>query len=150
MAQKMFSGNATRESIAESSKETRSEQDIIKSVLTPEQLEAYDEYQKEDKARMARLVANSELMQMQTTLNLTEEQQDKVFAVLADETINQFDPTLVTTNGFDFRKLAEKKTEALRDILTSDQLERYQKHQEQQLKLIESLVPAFATNRPPR
>jgi hypothetical protein len=147
MAQKMFKGELSKEEMEKMGKEPmKSEEEQIKALLTPEQIAGYDDYEKEEKVRMARLVANSELMQMQTTLQLTEEQQDKVFAVLAEQAQSQFDPKSTGTNGFDFRHQAETKAEALRGMLTPEQFERYRKFQEQQIKMIEAFMPKDATN----
>jgi hypothetical protein len=116
-----------------------SERDQIAALLTPEQKKAYEEYEKEEKARTARLTANSELEEMQSRLQLTDEQQDRVFAVLYNFAQSESDGD----NGSidDHRKQADKKKEALRGVLTPDQLERYGKYQEQQIKLIEAFMP---------
>lgn len=146
LAQKMLTGDLTKEEMEKIGKEPSSEGDQIKALLTPEQIAAYDEFEKEEKTRMTRLVANSELLQMQSSLQLNEEQQDKVFAVLAEQAESQFDPQKANSGGFDFRKQSEQKAEALRSVLTPEQFERYQKFQEQQLKLIESFMPKGASN----
>jgi len=147
IAQKVLSGEMSQEELAKMAKDRPNQETQIKDVLTPEQLVAYDEFQKEEQARMARLAANSELMQMQSQLQLTEEQQDKVFAVLADQALTQYgggesDPA-ATLN---FRGQFDRRAEALKDVLTPEQFERYQKFQDQQLKLIESFMPKGASN----
>jgi len=116
-----------------------SERDQIAALLTPEQKKAYEEYEKEEKARTARLTANSELEEMQSRLQLTDEQQDKVFAVLYN--FAQSDSENDSGSIDDHRKQADKKKEALRGVLTPDQLERYGKYQEQQIKLMEAFMP---------
>lgn len=148
-AQKMFSGDLSKEEMEKLGNEPKSEEEQIKALLTPEQIAAYDDYDKEEKTRMARLVANSELMQLQSSLQLTEEQQDKVFAILAEQAQAQINPTNMAgwASGPDYiRKQAEKKAEALRGVLTPEQFERYQKFQEQQMKMYEALMPKDATN----
>jgi len=146
IAQRMFKGDLSKEELEQAGKPAASERDEIKAVLTPEQLAAYDDYERDEKSRMARLIANSELLQIQSSLQLTEEQQDKVFAVLVERAQKQFDPENAV-GGADYRAQTEAKTEALRGVLSAEQFERYQKHQEQQLKLIESFMPKSGTNR---
>jgi len=116
-----------------------SERDQIAALLTPEQKKAYEEYEKEEKARTARLTANSELEEMQSRLQLTDEQQDKVFAVLYNFAQSESDSDGGSID--DHRKQADKKKEALRGVLTPDQVERYGKYQEQQIKLMEAFMP---------
>jgi hypothetical protein len=142
LAQKMLKGEMSEEDAKDQGKSGASEEQQIKALLTPEQSAAYDEFQTEEKNRNARLAANMELMQMQSMLQLNEEQQDKVFAVLADQAQaknNSADP-------LDFRGQLDKKAEALRGVLTPDQYQRYQKYQEQQLKMIEAFMPKGANN----
>lgn len=116
-----------------------SERDQIAALLTPEQQKAYEEYEKEEKARTARLTANSELEEMQGRLQLTDDQQDKVFSILYN--LAQSESESDSASLDDHRKQAEKKKEALRGVLTADQLERYGKYQDQQIKLIEAFMP---------
>ena len=147
LAQKMLSGELSREELEKLGKEQPNQESQIKAVLTPEQLEEYDDFQKEEQTRMARLAANAELMQLQSQLQLTEEQQDKVFAVLADQALSRYDGTGSNpTTGFGIRSQYEQRAEALKDVLTPEQFERYQKYQEQQLKLIESFMPGLGSN----
>lgn len=148
LAQKMMKGELTKEEMEKMGKQPLGEDAQIKALLTPGQVTAYDEYQKEEKTRMTRLVANSELMQMQSSLQLNEEQQDKVFTVLAEQAQTLFDPKGSNFgSGFDvLRDQAAKKAEALRGVLTPDQFERYQKFQEQQMRMIEAFMPKEVTN----
>ena len=69
--------------------------------------------------------------------------------VLAEQAQKQIDPTNMTgwASGSDYlRKQAEQKAEALRSALTPEQFERYQKLQEQQMKMYEALMPKSSTN----
>ena len=146
--QKMFKGELSADEVEKMGKGTKSEEAQIKELLTPEQVAAYDVYQTEEKTRMARLMANSEMMQMQASLQLTEEQQDKAFAVLAEQTLGQlnvYDGNPAGAGDF-WKRQFEKKAEALQGVLTPEQLERYRKFQEQQMKMYEALMPKGATN----
>lgn len=144
MAQKLFSGEMTEEEVKNMAKNEKpeSQEERIRALLTPEQQTAYDEYQKEEKQRMARLVANSELMQMQGLLHLDEQQQDKVFGVLAESAQTQMSGAA----GLDFQQLVDRKVEAMRGVLTAEQFEEYKKFQDQQKKMLESFMPKGATN----
>jgi hypothetical protein len=130
MVEKFLKGEVTQEELNAIDNAEQNEAAKTRALLTPEQAKAYDEFEKEEKNQMARLLASSELLQLQPSLRLTEEQQDKVFAVLYG--LAQSDPdagAAITDN---------KKAEALRGVLTPEQFERYQKFREQQQKLIDS------------
>jgi hypothetical protein len=144
MTQKMFKGELSADEMKDLNKDKPNEEDQIKALLTPEQTAAYDQFQTEEKTRMSRLAANAELMQMQSTLRLSEEQQDKVFAVLVDQA--QSKNGNGPSDALDFRGKANKKAEALRSVLTPEQFERYQKFQDQQLKMIEAFMPKSPNN----
>jgi hypothetical protein len=151
MAQKLFKGELSREELEKMGKEMGkaqpSEEQQIKALLTAEQVAAYDEFEKEERTRMARLTANSELMQIQSQLGLDEAQQDKVFAILADQTLSQFEGKPGDASAaLDVRSQYDRKAEALKEVLTPEQFERYKKFQEQQLKMIESFLPKSASN----
>jgi len=146
LAEKMFKGDMTMEEIQEAAKKDASpvsQKDQIKALLTADQQEAYDAFEKEENQRMARLMANSELLQLQGALRLDEAQQDKVYQVLAEQAAAQFKGE---GNPLDFSKVADKKAESLKAVLTPEQFEQYKKFQEQQQKMIESFMPKSGTN----
>lgn len=145
MAEKMMKGELNMEEAQEMSKNANpvSEKEQIKALLTPDQQLAYDAFEKEENQRMARLMANSELLQLQGALHLDEGQQDKVYAVLAEQAQSQFDGT---TGGFDLGRISDKKAEALKAVLSPEQFEQYKKFQEQQQKMIEAFMPKSGTN----
>jgi len=146
LAEKMFKGDMTMEEMQEAAKKDASpisQKDQIKALLTADQQEAYEAYEKEENQRMARLMANSELLQMQGTLHLDEAQQDKVYRVLAEQATAQF---AGEGTPFDFTKMSDKKAESLKAVLTPEQFEEYKKFQEQQQKMIESFMPKSGTN----
>jgi len=61
----------------------------IKVLLTPDQKAAYPNYQQEEAAYNARMAANSELLQLQVSLGLTPEQEDRAFAALYEVSLDQ-------------------------------------------------------------
>jgi hypothetical protein len=148
MAQKMFGGEGVQTNdLVQVSKNQLSDEAQIKALLTPEQVTAYDAFQKEEQTRNARLVANAELMQLQSTLQLDETQQDKVFAVLAEQAQTQLAGNMTNAGAaLDFRGQFQHKADALSAVLTADQLTRYKKFQEQQISLIEAFMPKNLTN----
>ena len=126
---------------------TVSSDEAIKAVLTPEQQTGYEQLKQEEVSNNARLLANSELLQMQNTLGLDAAQQDKVFAVLYEQSRTQLAATQTPTPGSTANSLGavtdmmQKKIDALKGVLTDDQFESYRKFQDQQMKLIQSLMP---------
>lgn len=139
IAEKMMTGKATKEELADVSRQQGNPEQAIKDLLSPEQQTAYAELQIEERRNNARLMANSELLQMQGALGLSQDQQDAVFQALYTETEKQFTPSAAGQVP-DFRGALDRKLEALKPVLSAEQLQRYQAMQEQQLKLIESMM----------
>lgn len=144
MAQKMMAGETSMEDLAAAQQAQLTPDQKLEDLLTPEQLPLYESLQVEERQNQARLVANAEMLQMQNTLGLTQEQQDQVFQVLYQQTEQQLNPETFrnTTTAFSFRDTLDRKVEALRPVLNPGQLQRYREMQEQQLKLIEAFAPA--------
>lgn len=99
----------------------------------------------------ARLMANSELLQMQTTLGLDTAQQDKVFAALYEQNRSQLagsqtpNPDAAAIPFRVVTDMMQKKLEALKAVLTDEQFESYKKFQDQQMKRIQSFLPKDGT-----
>ena len=79
---------------------------------------------------------------MQGALGLSQEQQDAVYKALYTATEAQFsgmgaDPK----QAMDFRGNLDRKLAALKGVLTEEQFKAYEDLQQQQLKLIESMLP---------
>ena len=143
-AVRMLKGDTKPE---EAPKAPVSSEEAIKAVLTPEQQTAYDQLKQEEVTNNARLLANSEMLQMQNTLGLDAAQQDKVFAVLYEQSRTQLAAAQTPNPGSASNPLGavtdmmQKKLDALKGVLTDDQFESYKKFQDQQMKLIQSLMP---------
>lgn len=151
VAQKMFTGKLTRDEMRAAQEGGGNPEEQIRSVLSPEQLAGYQEYQHEEAVANARLMANSELLQLQGAMTLKPEQQDQVFAALYDQTVAMLDGThveLPPAGGPE--AIAEwqvaRKVKALEGILDPEQLRRYREVQESQLKMIKSFLPSDATS----
>jgi len=141
--QQLFSGKYDKESLAKLGKDGGNPEEQIKALLTPDQRAAYQSYQQEEAAHNARLAANMELLQMQTTVGLTSEQQDRVFAALYDVSFSQLSGSATQT----FAKPADQiqwaldqKAKALASVLTPAQLEGYRQQQGVQLKFLKDIL----------
>lgn len=141
LAEKSMTGKASGTDVKQLQEQLGNPEEQLKSLLTPEQQAGYTELQREERRTTARLVANSELIQMQGSLGLTEAQQDQAFQILAEQAEHQFEGETGSTPTLDFRSAYTRKLEALKQVLTPEQHERYAQLQEQQLKLIESMMP---------
>ncbi|MBE7502615.1 MAG: hypothetical protein HS113_20475 [Verrucomicrobiales bacterium] len=147
-AEKMFAGGMSREDLKQMQGASGNPEEDIKALLTPEQLELYQDYKREESVANARLVANAELLQMQNTLGLTSEQQDQVFNALYDHTLSQLSGQLPESvrNSQDpaaaMDAMIEQKVKALEGVLTPEQLEGFRRMQEQQANMIRGLLPA--------
>ena len=149
-AQKMFSGKLTSEELVKLKDSNRNPnpnpEEAIKALLTPEQQAAYADSQQEEAVSNARLAANAELLQMQGSLGLSQEQQDKVFNALYDYTVAQLSGKITTAPPKDLNPVAliewqfEQKAKALESVLTPAQLESYRKLQESQAKMIKGML----------
>jgi hypothetical protein len=116
--------------------------DQIKALLSPEQATAYDAVEKQEQSANVRLMANAELLQLQSTLQLSEDQQDKVFTLLAEQAQAQFLDAPTNGANLDLPGMFQRKADALRGVLTADQFERYQKFQQQQLDMMQAITGA--------
>ena len=125
----------------------------IQALLTPEQKEAYQDYQREEHSANARLAANGELLQIQDSLGLTQEQQDKAFQALYEHTFDvmtgqKSTPAKPPSANSDFaldyassmQWSLDQKAKALEGVLTPEQLEKYRQLQAEQLKMMSGMV----------
>lgn len=127
----------------------------IKDLLTPEQLEAYKDVQKEENVDNARIIANSEVMRLQMSLSLAPEQEAKVRDALYEHSLNQLNGGLLkwitasraANPGSRIpasQILLDQKLKALEPVLTPEQLDKYrqlQETQQQQLKSLSTQTP---------
>jgi hypothetical protein len=114
----------------------------IRQLLTPEQAAEYDKYRQEELQVLAARVANMELLQIQSALQLTTEQQEQVYNILYDQTLK----TVSGTNQMPLTAWQDQlkaRTEALRGVLTPEQFQAYQKQQEAQRQMMNSLIQSF-------
>jgi hypothetical protein len=125
----------------------------IKALLTPDQQAAFPAYRQEEAARNASLTANQELLYMQSTLGLTAEQADRVYAALYEVSFNQrtgrTQPPSTNPRVLDDPLAAQaeaqqwtlnQKTKALESVLTPTQLENYRQQQALQATLVKEML----------
>jgi RNA polymerase sigma factor (sigma-70 family) len=138
-----FSGKFDKEELARLGKNAGNPDEQIKAILGPEQQAAFPNYQQEEAAYNARLAANSELLQLQTTLGLTPQQQDGVFAALYDLSFNQMTGNTKPPLGNQAEVMQwtlDQKAKALEPLLTPSQLQNYQQQQQIQAKLAKDIL----------
>jgi hypothetical protein len=141
--QQAFSGKFDKEELARLAKEAGNVDVQIKALLTPDQQASFPAYQQEEAAHTASQSANTELLQMQSTLELTPEQMDQVYAALYELTFNQLTGSVkqkFANVGEEMQWALEQKTKALEPLLTETQLENYRQQQAVQAKLVKDIV----------
>ena len=156
ITQKIYSGEAKPEELKEVVSGGNASPKGIEEVLDPAQLTEYKAMEKEEQQNNARLLANAEMLQLQNSLGLSQEQQDKVFGVLYQLSLDSGNPTaagVAAASAADpaaaMQQAFEKKLEALTPVLTADQLKSYRDLQEQQMKLIQAFMPKVSQPDPP-
>ena len=140
--QQGVSGKLDLKEIMRQAMEAGDPNEQIKALLTPDQRASFPAYRQEEAAYNASLAANQELVQMQSTLGLTSEQLDRVYAALYEVSLNQRtgstgppstnqqtpdDPVAAQAEAMQL--WADQKTKALESVLTLTQLENYRKQQ---------------------
>lgn len=127
-------------------KDGLSSSEQIKQLLAPEQLESYQAYEEEERDSAYQSMANMELMQVQSLLQLSDEQKDKVFEALYNSQKSGLSPK--DANGQEItdpkaavEKQMDARLDALRPILTPEQLQIYEKHLNSQKDMIKAFMP---------
>lgn len=141
--QQAFSGKFDKEEIARLGKEAGNTEEQLKALLTSEQKAAYSNYQQEEAAYNARLAANNELMGLQATVGLTQDQLDRAFAALYEANFNQMSGSTKPPAGNQAEVMQwtlDQKARALQPILTQAQMDSYQQQQAIQAKLAKDIL----------
>jgi RNA polymerase sigma factor (sigma-70 family) len=140
--QQVFSGKYDKEQLMKMGKDAGNPDEQIKALLTPDQLSQYPAYRQEEAAHNARMTANNELLQIQTTLGLTPDQEDRAFAALYDVSLNELNGAAKpsATNQVEAMQwLFDQKAKALEPVLTPAQMESYRQQQTSQMKLVKNI-----------
>ena len=151
MTQQLMAGKKiSAEDRAKADSPSENTEQRIKDLLTPEQLEAYKEVQKEESLNNARMMANMEMARLQMNLSLTPEQQDKVRDALYEHSLKQLNGEaaqwIIASRAANpgnpvpaSQIFLEQKLKALEPVLTPEQLDKYRQLQEAQQKQIQSM-----------
>ncbi len=144
--QQAMSGKYDKDELTRLGKEGGNTEAQIKALLTPDQQAAYPAYQHEEATYNASRAANTELLQMQSTLDLTPEQQDRVYAALYEVSFNQLTGVTNPSPG-DVGGAAEalqwamdQKARALEPVLTPAQLDKYRQQLALQAKVVKDVM----------
>jgi len=138
----VFSGNFDKEELTRLGKDAGNPEAQIQALLTPEQKAGYQTYQQEEAAYNARLAANNDLLQMQSTLGLSSEQEDRVFAALYEVSYKQLTGSAKPTSTDQaeaWQWMLDQKAQALEPVLTATQMESYRQEQATQAKLVKDI-----------
>ena len=141
--QQAFSGKFDKEELMRLAKGAGNPDEQIKALLTPDQQAAFPTCQQEEAAHNASLAANFELLQMQSTLGLTAEQLDRVYAALYEVTFNQLTGSAkpnLASQADAMQWALDQKTKALEHLLTESQLDNYRQQQARQAKLTKDIL----------
>lgn len=116
----------------------------IRALLTPEQQAGYGAFIEEEKAAQAQLSANTELLQMQHSLGLSEEQVEPVFQVLYEQSLHQEQGAVEGSEPPNpaelLRKMNERKRQSLESVLTAEQIASLRQQQDLQLSFVERML----------
>jgi len=138
-----FSGKFDKDELTRLGKEAGNPDEQVKTLLTPEQRNAYQSYQQEEASYNASMVANNELLQLHTMVGLDSEQQDRAFVELYGVNYNQLRGNLKppsSDQAESMQWLLEQKAKALEPTLTSAQLQIYRQQQAIQAKLARDIL----------
>ena len=132
-------------------------EDEIKSLLTPEQLAAYPEYQQAEKIAAADRSANAEASLMANQFDLSKEQQDQIRAALSQVNLNEpasgpntkaISAAKANGNLADAASMRielsksqlEAKLQILGGVLTPKQIDAYREQQLRQLNMMATMM----------
>jgi RNA polymerase sigma factor (sigma-70 family) len=141
--QQGMTGKINKDELEKMAKEAGNPDTQIQELLTADQKANYPAYQKEENAHTASAAANSELVQLQNSLDLAPEQLDPVFAALYQTSLDQIDGK-VKPEGKSRTEIIQwtldQKAKALEPLLTAPQLEKFRRQQEMQSKLVKDML----------
>jgi Spy/CpxP family protein refolding chaperone len=139
----MANGKIDPAEVAAEMKGTKSTDQTLKEILTPEQKATYEQMKTDERNNTAEASASMEMNQMATSLNLTDAQRDQVGSALYQAELNvphvsnSSDPTAFLDEQ------AKAKEDALAKVLTPDQLATYHQQAQSQLAFQKSIMQKF-------
>ncbi len=143
LSAKMLSGKMTKDELQQAMKDQGGAADFDKQItdmLSPDQATAYQAYQTDEKKTAAETQANMELMQIQSSLNLTDAQKDKVFNVIYQQSAQQMGLDGSKPASSDIDAQLEAKKAAMQSVLTPEQYDNYVKFVDGQKNMINALT----------
>jgi len=144
--QQGLSGRFDKKELTRLAKEAGNPDEQIKALLTPDQQAGYPSYQQEEAAHNAGRAANAELREMQSTLGLTSEQLDRVYAALYEVSFSQLaggtkrSPGDTAGEAEAMQRAEDQKAKALEPVLTPTQLDKYRQQQAIRVKLVKDIM----------
>jgi RNA polymerase sigma factor (sigma-70 family) len=159
-ASNMFSGNLSADQSAKTKEENKTELDAqIKALLTPDQSAAFDQFNQAETADAADASAKQQLAGIMTIdgMELTQDQQDQIRTAFGQAALQPDTSTTAnlpaTGNIADAAKqqleqqLAQH-VQLLQGILTPDQLNLYQQHEQAGIEQLPVLLKMFSPQKP--
>ncbi|MFA6564964.1 MAG: hypothetical protein WCV00_23875 [Verrucomicrobiia bacterium] len=144
MASKMFEGKLTAEDMSSRPKLDFDGQ--LKQMLNADQWTGYQQYKTEEQQRQVQMASHAEVMQISSMLQLSAQQQEQVTSVLHQQyqqmMAQQPDAGLPTPDSIQLvEQMFNAKKEALRAVLTPEQMQSYEKFVESQREMVKSMIP---------
>lgn len=120
--------------------------EMLKKLLSPEQMKSYQEFQKAEESEQSELSAHIKMNEISSLFALDEEQKDKIYGVFYDQQnfkpeLKGVDPQQIPLEGE--RQRHEYVKGQLKTILTPEQLETWSKRQEVQMKAQQEMMQKF-------
>jgi len=152
MASKMFEGKLTPEDMSARPKLDFEGQ--LKQVLNAEQWTGYQQFKTEEQRQQIQMASQAEMMQLSPMLQLSAQQQEQVGSILQQQyqqmIAQQSDTSMPTPGNFQrMDQMLDTKKEALRAVLTPEQMQSYEKFVETQHEMIKSMLPQGQSSQTP-
>jgi hypothetical protein len=143
-------GKIDPQTMAAMTRGTKTVDQTLNDILTPDQKTAYQQMQTEQKNSAQESMATSQMNQLAPLLQLTDSQKDQVYNALYQVQMNSQDPNWIKNNpvnrsdptGF-LDAQAKAKEDALSKILTPDQLATYHQQAQSQLDTQKAMMQKF-------
>jgi hypothetical protein len=141
----IYSGKMDSAKIASLRDDIQDPESHILAFLTPDQQAAYTQMRDEERAETALRTANNQFLEMRSTLDLRDDQEDSVFDILHAQALQQqfasdFNELELANPAEAIQAVMQRKLEALEGVLTNEQLASYQQQQELHLELLKGMM----------
>ena len=151
MASKMFSGGKIDSQTMIDLKNSKTVDQALNNILTPEQQTEYQQMKTDQKNSAAETTASFEMNQVSPLLQLNDSQKDQVYSALYQVQLDSQDPNWIknnvavsSTNPLAILDAqAKAKEDALSKILTPDQLATYHQQAQSQIDMQKAMMQKF-------